>query len=138
MAIAGVGTEFRRWTAPSWVAIAEINNISGPTMSRETIDTTALDTVGGYRTFITGFRDAGTVSFSMNFTRTGYETMKDDFESATVQQYEIVLPDDENTTLEFSGLVTECPLDIPPDDKVTADITIKITGSVTINSGSGS
>ena len=53
------------------------------------------------------------------------------------QNYEIVLPDAENTTLEFEGLVTELPLTVPADDKVTADVTIQITGEVTLNSGSG-
>ncbi len=132
MAVAGVGTQFRRWniSTGSWEAIANITNISGPTMSRDTIDTTALDTVGGYRTFITGFRDGGTVTLTMNFTNAGYTAMKNDFESDTLQNYEIVLPDAENTSFEFEGLVTELPLDIPPDDKITCTVTIKISGQV--------
>lgn len=138
MAIAGVGTEFRRWSGSAWEKIAEVNNISGPTMTRETIDTTSLDTTGGYRTFITGFRDGGQITFAMNFTRDEYETLKSDFESDDLQDYEIVLPDDDNTSFEFQGLVTEIPLTIPPGDKVTVDVTIKISGEVNINSGSGS
>lgn len=138
MPIAGVGTEFRRWDgAGAWAAIAEIMSINGPGMTRDTIDTTALSTVGGYRTFIAGFRNPGTITLAMNFTRDGFETMKTDFENDTAQNYEIVLPDDDNTSLEFEGLVTEMPLTIPPDDKVTMDVTIQITGQVTLNSGSG-
>lgn len=139
MAISGVGAQFRRWNSidGAWETIAEINNITGPGMSRETIDTTALDTSGGYRTFIAGFRDSGTITMSMNFTRDGYETMKDDFEDDNAQNYEIILPDSDTTSLEFEGLVTECPLTIPPDDKITMDITIKISGQVTLESGSG-
>lgn len=139
MAISGVGTLFRRWnsTTGAWENIAEITNITGPGMSRESIDTTALDTDGGYRTFITGFRNAGTVTLAMNFRRDEYETMKTDFESDDLQNYEIVLPDDDNTSLEFEGLVTELPLAIPPDEKVTADVTIQISGQVNLESGSG-
>jgi len=137
-AIAGVGTLFRRWTDTVWVNIAEINSITGPGMTRDTIDVTSLDSTGGYREFITGFRNAGTITFSMNFTRATYETMLEDFESNDLQNYEIVLPDSENTTLEFEGLVTELPLTIPPDDKVTVDITIQISGPPVLNSGSGS
>jgi len=139
-AIAGVGTQFRRWnpTSASWVTISEINSITGPGMSRDVIDVTSLDSTSGYREFITGFRNAGTLTLSMNFSRTEYELMKEDFESDTAVNYEIMLPDDENTSLEFLGLVTECPLTIPPDDKVTVDITIQISGEVTMNSGSGS
>jgi len=138
-AISGVGTQFRRWNTSTgqWDSIAEINSISGPNMSRETIDVTSLDSTGGYREFIAGFRDPGTVELEMNFTRSGYETMKDDFESDTRQNYEIVLPDSDTTTLEFEGLVTELPLDIPNDDKVTVSVTIQISGSVNLESGSG-
>ena len=136
-AVAGKGTLFRRWSGTAWVTIAEVNTITGPSMSRDTIDVTSLDSTDGYREFIAGFRDGGTVGLAMNFTRASYETMKDDFESDTLQNYEIVLPDAENTTLEFEGLVTELPLTIPPDDKITADATIKISGAVTLNSGSG-
>lgn len=137
-AVAGVGTQFRRWDgAGSWANLAEINSITGPGKTRDVIDVTSLDSTGGYREFITGFRNAGTVALSMNFTRTSYALMNTDFESATAQNYEIVLPDADNTTLEFEGLVTELPLTISPDDKITVDVTIQITGSVTLNSGSG-
>lgn len=137
-AVAGVGTRFRRWNGADWVDIAEINSITGPSMTRDTIDVTSLDSTGGYREFITGFRDAGTVSLAMNFTRDTYELMKDDFEDNILKNYEIVLPDLENTSLEFEGLVTELPMTIPADDKVTADVTIKISGQVVMNSGASS
>jgi len=137
-AVAGVGTLFRRWSGSGWVNLAEVNSITGPGMSRDTIDVTSLDSTGGYREFITGFRNAGTISLAMNFTRSTYDLMKADFESNVAVSYEIVLSDAENTSFEFEGLVTELPLTIPADDKMTADVTIQITGQVTINSGSGS
>ena len=136
-AIAGVGTKFGRWNGATWDYLAEVNSITGPTMTRDFIDVTSLDSTGGYREFIAGFRDAGTVSLSMNFTRETYELMLQDFESATPVNYEIILPDDDVTSLEFLGLVTEVPLTIPTDDKVTADVTIKVSGQVVLNSGTG-
>lgn len=140
MAIAGVGTKFNRWDADSsgWKSIAEINRITGPNMSRDSIDTTSLDTEGGYRTYINGFRNAGEIQLEANFTRDGFEAFQADFESDDPHDYQIVLPDTDKTTLEFSGLVQELPLTIPPDDKVTMNVTIKISGPVTLVSGSGS
>ena len=137
-AVSGVGTKFLRWdtSLSAWIVQSEINSITGPTMTRDFIDVTSLDSTSGYREFITGFRDAGTISLSMNFTRDTYDSFKADFEDPDVAYYEIVLPDVENTTLEFMGLVTECPITVPTDDKITADVTIKISGPVTINSGS--
>lgn len=136
-AFAGVGTKFYRYAGSIGTAIAEINSITGPGMSRDTIDVTSLDSVGGYREFIAGFRDGGTVALAMNFTRAGYDQMKADFESDDLVSYEVVLPDDDNTTIEFTALVTELGLAVPTDDKVTSDVTIKISGQVTVNSGSG-
>lgn len=137
-ALSGAGSKFRRWSGTAWVDIAEVRSITGPSMSRDTIDVTSLDSEDGYREFIAGFRDPGTVSFSMNFTRAGYDLMKSDFESDDLQNYEIVLPDSETTSLEFEGLVTELPLTVAPDDVITADITIKVSGKVEVDSGSGS
>lgn len=139
-AIAGVGTKFRRWNSGTgqWVDIAEVNSISGPSMTRDFIDVTSLDSVGGYREFIAGFRDGGTVNLAMNFTRATYTIMKTDFEDDNKQNYEILLPDDDDTSLEFEGLVTELPLEVPTDDKVTANVVIKVVGKVWLNTGSGS
>jgi len=135
MAIAGVGTTFSRsLNGTTYTTIGEINSITGPTMSRATIDTTALDTAGGYRTFITGFRNPGTITLNMNFTIATYGLMKSDFESDTPRYYRITLPDPGATTIEFQGLVTELPLTIPADDKVTANVTIQITGEVEVTS----
>lgn len=137
MAISGVGTVFRRWNTSTseWESISDIKNIAGPSSTRDTHDTTALDTEGGYRTFITGFRDAGEYTFSMNFNRDGYDKMLSDFESDDKQNYEVVLPDDESTSFEFEGLVTGCPVTVP-EEVVTVDVTIKISGKPTVNSGS--
>jgi predicted secreted protein len=136
-ALSGVGTIFNRWSGSTWVALAEVNSITGPTMTRAFIDVTSLDSTGGYREFITGFRDAGTISLKMNFTSSTYLALVEDFESSVVQNYQILIPDTAGTALEFIGLVTEIPLSIPTDDKISADCTIKITGAVSIASGSG-
>jgi predicted secreted protein len=134
-AVAGVGTVFQRWGGAAWANFAEVTSITGPTMTRDFIDVTSLDSTGGYREYITGFRDAGTISMNMNFTRDSYDLLKTDFESSTLQNYQIILSDVENSAIEFEGLVTEIPITIPTDDKISVDCTIKITGAVTISSG---
>jgi len=139
-ATSGIKTLFRRWDSASgqYENIAEINSIEGPTMSRETIDVTTLGTTDGYRKFIGALRDPGDVSLGMNFRRDTYDKMKADFESDQPGVYEIVLPDEEMTSLEFEALVTELPVSITVDDKITSDVTLKITGKVEVESGSGS
>ena len=141
-AIAGVGTVFARAdlgegsSVGAYVALAEINSITGPGMTRDFIDVTSLDSVGGYREFIGGFRDGGNITLSMNFTFAGYLTMLTDFEASAAADYLVHLPDGVGgalgTEIRFSGFVTDLPLTIVPDDKVTLDITIKITGQVAV------
>jgi len=137
-AIAGLGTSFRRWDGINWIHIAEIETITGPTKVRDTIEVVTLDSVDGYRDYLSGLRDGGNVTFTMVFRRDTYDILDTDFESNTLQNYEIFLPDDELTSFEFEGLVTELPLTIPPGNKVTVDVTIKISGQPVTISGSGS
>ena len=137
-AVSGVGTKFQRWNGSTYVSLAEVNSITGPSMTRAFLDVTSLDSTGGYREFITGFRDAGTISLKMNFTTASYAFMKEDFQKVAANAYQIILSDPGLSSLEFEGLVTELPLSIPTDDKITADVTIKITGEVYFVSGGSS
>ena len=125
-AITGQGTIFKR----NGKAIGEINSIDGPTKSRETIEVTRLEDVDGYRQYIAGLREPGTVTLNMNFTRENYDVLNADFESDTIQTYAIELPDEDETVFSFSGFVTELPISIPIGDKITCDVTIQISGKV--------
>ena len=138
-AFSGVGTTFMRRvgsgsSSDDWVQMAEINSITGPNKTRATIDVTSLDSTGGYREFIPSFRDAGEVTLNMNFTLDSYDDMEADFASEASNDYQIILPDTNNTTFEFAGFVSALGLAVPLDDKVSSDVTIKITGQVTITS----
>lgn len=137
MATAAVGAQFKRSNmagTPTFTAIAEINDINGPNLSRDTLETTSLDTTGGYRTFIGGFRDGGEIQLEMNFTLDGYDDLKLDFEDDDPRDYQIVLPDTGATTLGFSALVTALGMKLSTTDKITASVTLKISGEVTLTS----
>lgn len=137
----GAGTEFKRWdeNTSTFVKIARVRNITGPSMSRETADDTTLDNTSGYRDIYGGMRAPGTLTFSMDFTRAGYLAMKADFESDVVQYYQLILADTDSTTLEFAGLVTDLPLNIPDaGEKVACDVTIAISGKVYTDADSDS
>lgn len=137
-AFSGVGSKFRRYdtVGNKWDAIAEVKSISGPTMTREMIDVTSLDSTGGYREFIPSFRDGGTVTLSMNYSYAGYLLLKKDFQSDDMVNYEILLAD--GTSIEFSGYVQDLPITVKFDDAVTSEVTIKVSGLVTIDQTSGS
>jgi len=125
MAIIGVGTTLKI----GGTLIGKVTNIGGPSMSKETVDTTSFDNTDGYRSFIVGLKDAGTLTFTLMFDKTVYSTLKAAFEDNTAKAIEITLPD--ATKLTFNGYVTELPLTVPTEDKVTCDVTVKISGPVT-------
>lgn len=129
-AFAGVGTIFKR----NNVAVAEVNSIAGPNATRNQIDVTSLDSTGGYKEYIGGFRDGGEVSLNMNFTKVSYGQMQNDFEDDALQSYSVVLPDASATTLTFDAFVQNLGFAIPTDDKVTADVTLKVSGPVVLTS----
>jgi predicted secreted protein len=137
-AFSGVGTVFGRGNGSSgtetFTPLAEVNSITGPNKTRDTIDVTSLDSEGGYREFIAGFRDGGEVSLEMNFTYATYDIINDDFESEDSVNYQIELPD--GTSFTFTGLVTAVGLAVPLDDKVTSSVTVKISGQVVIGTPS--
>lgn len=133
MAITGIGTQFKRGDGADpevYTKLAEVYNITGPGMTRETVETTTYDSTGGYREKIGGLRDGGTITFTMNFKRATYLIIKGDFEEDQAKNYQVVFPDTDDTTLTFSGLVTECPTSIPEGDRITVDVTIEISGKV--------
>jgi len=128
LSIAGVGAQFYRWDGNDWESIAEVRAIVGPSMNKDTIDVTSLDTADGYNKFTAGFLNGGEISLAMSFTRLNYELFKNDFEDSDARFYGIMLPDEEETFLDFIGLVTELPLGITADDKIDCNVKIKISG----------
>lgn len=135
-AVVGKGALLKRGDGASnevFTAIAEVNRIGLPNQSRPMIDLTDLASVA--RVFKKGLKDAGSVAFSMNFTRASYIAMNADLDSDSSVNYQIVIPDLGSTTIDFAGLVHELGGDIPdPDQKITVDVTMKISGDITISS----
>jgi predicted secreted protein len=135
-AVSGIGAKFKRSdmaSNPQFTAIAEVADINGPNKSRDTTDVTSLDSEGGYKEFIGGLRDGGEVQLDMNFTADGYDVLNDDFESDDPRDYQIVLPDTDGTTLDFSALCTRLDLKTPKGDKISASATFKISGPVSLS-----
>jgi len=133
-AITGLGTVFERHNGSTFESVAEVFNINGPSMNRETTEVTTYDSIDGYREKIGGLRDAGQLTFTLNFRRDTYLLFKEDFEDDEPRQYRATLPDAQQTSMTVLGLVTDLPLTIPEGDRITVDVTIEISGTVAIGS----
>lgn len=121
-----------------FTTIGNVMNISGPSLALETIDTTSHDTADKFREFIGGLRDAGEVSFSVNFlpshaTQSSTSGLIKDLEDATLRDFQIVFPFTAVVTWAITALVTGYTPTAPIDDKMTADVTLKVSGKPTLS-----
>ena len=139
-AISSKGVMFYRWqtdsSPASWQQISEIKGAGGPNKTKDTHEVTHFNSPDGYKEFIGGFKDGGSVPLTMSFNRTYFDYLNADFEGSTNGNYKIVLPDSVSTTIEFEGLVTELQTNAQVGDAVMADCTIKVSGKPEVYDGS--
>lgn len=122
------------------VEIAEVTNIGGPKLARDTLEATHHKSPGMWREFIKGLKDAGEVSLDLNFmpfntTHNASLTtgiLADFADDTTVSAWVLTFPDAGGTQWSFDGIVTGFEPSSPFDDKLTASVTIKVTGQPTL------
>ena len=131
-AIAGFGIQLKIGT----VAIAELQDVSGPSLSLETIEVTSHSSVEGWKEYIAGLLDAGEISFDINYVPTN-ATHKNAaggliyiLAQRAVQAFSLVFPD--TTTWTFNAFVTAFEPSAPVADKLSASVTLKLTGKPTL------
>lgn len=109
--------------------IAEVYDITPPSDTMDVIDATHMQSPDATREFILGLRDPGECSFEMNFIPGGSgDTAIQEWRTARERRTcRITFPN--SVTWTFSGLLTGYEPAAPTDDKMTATVTIKVTGS---------
>lgn len=122
------------------VTVAGLTSIGGLELSADTIDITTLDSDGGYREFIGGFKDAGEVSLEGYFipeTGKGQKELYDLFESGNTEKFTIEFPNG-MASWEFDGVVTGFSTSADLEDPLSFSATIKVSGAPTLTVGTGS
>ena len=132
----GFGTLLKRGDGGSpevFTEIADPTGISGPGLSRETIDVTSHGSPEQWMEFIGGLKDGGEVSLDINYQPSLHDTLVDDFDDAAPRNYQLVFPDPDETTWGFKAIMTGFEPDAPYDDKLSASLTFKVTGKPTLS-----
>jgi hypothetical protein len=114
--------------------IAQVVNIDGPSMKKETIDTTHLTTTNRWRTHISSLRDGGEVTFELFFdpVDSGHEALEDDFAGdAAPTTFSIVWSDAAPTTWSFAAMVVEISPKAPLGEALKGSYKLKVSGPVT-------
>ena len=115
--------------------IALLTKIDGLNLKADTVETTALDTTGGYKTFLAVLKDSGEVSISGHFDHTAHADFLADFEALTVQSYTIEFPDKlttTGTTWSFSALVSDFHTSVDLGSLIKFEATLKVSGKPTL------
>ncbi len=118
-------------TAEAFTTIAEVGDIDGPSMSVDTIDVTSHSSTSARKEFIPSLIDSGEISFPISFVpddathdaTTGIQKVMND---RSVWNWQMVFPD--ATQVEFAGMVTKFGIKAPVAGKLSADVTLKISG----------
>lgn len=127
----GHGSSFRIGNGADpevFTALAELNDITPPEVTRDSIDATHHSSPDRAREFIPGLKDGGEVTVSFNLIPGGPsdEAIRDQLEAAGLKNYRCVYPD--GSHLQFAGFCTAYGQATPLDDKMTGSATFKVSG----------
>jgi hypothetical protein len=121
--------------------LTNVTNISGLGGDVEEIDVTSHDSSGNYREFVASFIDAGEVTLDLNFdpnqtthraTAGGILYLRD---QRTIVPWKLTFPGSPVHSVSFQGFVKGAPFDLPFDDKQSATVTVRVSGSATWSYG---
>jgi hypothetical protein len=113
-------------------AIAEVTSITPPSDKIDIIEATHMTSSGGNKEFLIGLNDPGEAGFTFNFIASGTaDTALRAWRAArAARACRITYPN--GVTWTFQGILTGYQPSLPMNDKMSADVTIKVTGSTTV------
>lgn len=138
----GFGTMLQRDAGGSPSSYSDIGEVIDPgtlSASRDTVDATHTTSANRFREFIGGMRDGGELSFTVAMVPEGsaYAELWNDLKDNTAVGYRWAIPNAAGTAnyyWYFNGFVTSIASAVPLEDRMTAAVTIKITGEPVLSS----
>lgn len=120
-----------------FTAIAEVKDISGPTISLATAEVTHQQSTDGFDEFVGTINSGGEVTFAVNYiptdaTHDATDGLISICKAKTLNNFQLVFPDGASTTWTFAALVTRVSPTAPVNGALTGDVTLKISGSPTL------
>lgn len=121
----------------TFTTIAQVVNIGGPGLKMDTLDVTNHSSTDGWKEFVGGLLDGGEVSLEINFDPTAATHklstgLLKDMSARTVRNFQLVFSDTGGTTWSFAALVSGFEPAAPVDGKLSATVTLKVSGKPTL------
>lgn len=138
----GLGIHFARGNGASpevFTNIAEVIDITPPSMTKDQVEATHTDSPNAFREFIAGLKDGGQCSLTCNFlpnNATQNQTaggLLDEFISQSLpSNWRITFPGSPQMTWTFRATVIGYAPATPLDDRMTLVVTFKVAGAPTV------
>lgn len=128
----GYGTKYAiRRSGGAFASIAEVINVTPGEATADRIDATHMLSPGRRREYISGLIDNGEASFEINWIpgNATDELLRDLMATGEVADHQITFPN--GISVEFEAAVTGFSKAIPIDDRMTATITVAVSGEET-------
>ena len=131
----GYGAVFELHNGVGFEAIGEVTNLTPPNVSVDAVDATHTESEGAAREFIAGLVDYGEIKIEMNLVagEASDALIRSTMIARAAVQWRITFPGGPSPSNQAvgSGILTGYETEAPLDDKMTANLTIKVTGVVT-------
>lgn len=116
---------------PTYTTIADVTNIDVLDVDVDTHDVSSHSSPSQWREFVAGMKDGGELSMEINYDPALHGTIWAEVGAAS-KSHRITLPDAGAAVVDFDAIVTGFTAQAPYDDKLSATVTLKVTGAVTV------
>lgn len=113
----------------TWTEIAEVFDITPPSDTVDQVDVTHMNSPNRRREFISGLSDPGSASFEMNFIPGSASDLLIQEIRGTGEQVLCRITFPNSVTWQFTGQIESYEPAIPTEDKMTASVSFKVSGS---------
>jgi len=114
----------------TYTLLAEIiDTIDGPERRADAIETTSHDSTNGIRTYIGGLKDNGELGFKLNWDPGSTTHTKLAAARGALKHWQITYPGGDTSS--FEGVLTSFKPSAPIDDRMTAEVTVQVSGAIT-------
>ena len=139
-AIKAVGTLLQKGDgagSENFTTIAEVTDITGPNIKQDMDDVTSHSSAGGWREKVGTLLDGGQVTLAINYvpanaTQNATLGLIADLKNRVKRNFKLIFPDSGSTTWSFAALVVDFKPKAAVASKLSADVTMEITGQPTL------
>lgn len=134
-AMIGYNTKYEVWdsaaTPAAFVEVAEVINVTPGEASTDRVEATHMKSPGRRREYVAGLIDSGEASLEINWVPGSPtdELLRRLFDSGETVEHRITFPNDARVT--FDAQITGFSKAVPIDDRMTATITVSVSGDET-------